>query len=110
MAGRAAPDLVVLDLGLPDVSGETVARELRAASATGAQAATPILMLTARSAEEDRIRGLELGADDYVTKPFSPRELVLRVQAILRRGGPGRRSRRHQLRRRRAGHRRTAPR
>jgi DNA-binding response OmpR family regulator len=82
MATSAVPDLVVLDLGLPDVSGETVARELRATSAT------PILMLTARSAEEDRIRGLELGADDYVTKPFSPRELVLRVQAILRRGGP----------------------
>ena len=82
MAAEAAPDLVVLDLGLPDVAGETVARELRAASAT------PILMLTAKSAEEDRIRGLELGADDYVTKPFSPRELVLRVQAILRRGGP----------------------
>jgi DNA-binding response OmpR family regulator len=81
MAAEAAPDLVVLDLGLPDVPGETVARELRAA------AATPILMLTARSSEEDRIRGLELGADDYVTKPFSPRELVLRVQAILRRGG-----------------------
>ena len=71
----------MLDLGLPDVPGEAVARELRAAG-------TPILMLTARSAEEDRIRGLELGADDYVTKPFSPRELVLRVQAILRRGGP----------------------
>jgi DNA-binding response OmpR family regulator len=82
MAATASPDLVVLDLGLPDVPGETVARELQAASAT------PILMLTARSAEEDRIRGLELGADDYVTKPFSPRELVLRVQAILRRGGP----------------------
>ena len=82
MAAAAAPDLVVLDLGLPDVPGETVARELRAGSAT------PILMLTAKSAEEDRIRGLELGADDYVTKPFSPRELVLRVQAILRRGGP----------------------
>ena len=82
MAAEAAPDLVVLDLGLPDVPGETVARELRAASAT------PILMLTAKTAEEDRIRGLELGADDYVTKPFSPRELVLRVQAILRRGGP----------------------
>ena len=81
MASEAAPDLVVLDLGLPDVPGETVARELRAAGAT------PILMLTAKSAEEDRIRGLELGADDYVTKPFSPRELVLRVQAILRRGG-----------------------
>ena len=82
MAMTSAPDLVILDLGLPDVPGETVARELRASSAT------PILMLTAKSAEEDRIRGLELGADDYVTKPFSPRELVLRVQAILRRGGP----------------------
>jgi DNA-binding response OmpR family regulator len=82
MAAEAGPDLVVLDLGLPDVPGETVARELRATSAT------PILMLTAKTAEEDRIRGLELGADDYVTKPFSPRELVLRVQAILRRGGP----------------------
>ena len=85
MATGAAPDLVILDLGLPDVPGETVARELRATSATGT---TPILMLTAKSGEEDRIRGLELGADDYVTKPFSPRELVLRVQAILRRGGP----------------------
>ena len=82
MATQSAPDLVVLDLGLPDVPGETVAREVRAA------ALMPILMLTARSAEEDRIRGLELGADDYVTKPFSPRELVLRVQAILRRGAP----------------------
>ena len=84
MATTASPDLVVLDLGLPDVPGETVARELRATSATGT---TPILILTAKSAEEDRIRGLELGADDYVTKPFSPRE-GLRVQAILRRGGP----------------------
>jgi DNA-binding response OmpR family regulator len=82
LAASASPDLVVLDLGLPDVPGETVARELRAA------ADTPILMLTAKSTEEDRIRGLELGADDYVTKPFSPRELALRVQAILRRGGP----------------------
>src|SRR5246500_1591357 len=82
MASAAAPDLIVLDLGLPDVPGETVAAELRAV------VPTPIVMLTAKSAEEDRIRGLELGADDYVTKPFSPRELVLRVQAILRRGGP----------------------
>jgi DNA-binding response OmpR family regulator len=82
IAASAAPDLVVLDLGLPDVPGETVARELRASGAT------PIVMLTAKSGEEDRIRGLELGADDYVTKPFSPRELVLRVQAILRRGSP----------------------
>jgi DNA-binding response OmpR family regulator len=86
MAASAAPDLVILDLGLPDLPGETVARELRAASA--ATAAPRILMLTAKSSEEDRVRGLELGADDYVTKPFSPRELVLRVQAILRRGGP----------------------
>src|SRR5499427_5788282 len=82
LAASAAPDLVVLDLGLPDVPGETVARELRASGPV------PILMLTAKSAEEDRIAGLELGADDYVTKPFSPRELVLRVQAILRRGAP----------------------
>jgi DNA-binding response OmpR family regulator len=79
----AGPDLVVLDLRLPDVPGEEVARELRRSSTV------PILMLTAKSAEEDRIRGLELGADDYVTKPFSPRELVLRVQAILRRGVDG---------------------
>ncbi len=82
LAASASPDLVVLDLGLPDVPGETVAQELRAAGGV------PVLMLTAKISEEDRIRGLELGADDYVTKPFSPRELVLRVQAILRRGGP----------------------
>jgi DNA-binding response OmpR family regulator len=82
LAASASPDLVVLDLGLPDIPGEVVARELRA---TGL---VPVLMLTAKSSEDDRIRGLELGADDYVTKPFSPRELVLRVQAILRRGGP----------------------
>src|SRR6266516_7944328 len=72
VAEAAAPDLIVLDLGLPDVPGETVAREVRAVSST------PILMLTAKTSEEDRIAGLELGADDYVTKPFSPRELVLR--------------------------------
>jgi DNA-binding response OmpR family regulator len=82
LAASAAPDLIVLDLGLPDVPGETVARELRA------NGPVPILMLTAKAGEEDRIAGLELGADDYVTKPFSPRELVLRVQAILRRGTP----------------------
>src|SRR5271165_7265833 len=82
LAAEAAPDLVVLDLGLPDVPGEAVARELRAGGSA------PILMLPAKGGEEDRIAGLELGADDYVTKPFSPRELVLRVQAILRRGGP----------------------
>jgi DNA-binding response OmpR family regulator len=81
LAGSARPDLIVLDLRLPDVSGETVAAEVRRA------ARTPILMLTAKSGEEDRIHGLELGADDYVTKPFSPREVVLRAQAILRRSG-----------------------
>jgi DNA-binding response OmpR family regulator len=81
LTASAVPDLLVLDLGLPDVSGETVAREIRA------NGKIPILMLTAKSSEEDRVKGLELGADDYVTKPFSPRELVLRVQAILRRGG-----------------------
>jgi DNA-binding response OmpR family regulator len=86
MAAAAAPDLVVLDLGLPDVPGETVIRELRSAGAGAGAGAPRILMLTAKSSEEDRVRGLELGADDYVTKPFSPRELVLRVQAILRRG------------------------
>jgi DNA-binding response OmpR family regulator len=80
VAGRSPVDLVVLDLGLPDVPGEEVARELRSSSDV------PIVMLTAKSDETDRIAGLELGADDYVTKPFSPRELVLRVQAVLRRG------------------------
>ena len=79
-AAKGHLDLVILDLGLPDVPGEEVARELRSRSDV------PILMLTAKSEDRDRIAGLELGADDYVTKPFSPRELVLRVQAILRRG------------------------
>jgi DNA-binding response OmpR family regulator len=79
LAARSRPDLVVLDLGLPDVPGEEVARELRR------EGAVPILVLTARAGQEDRIRGLELGVDDYLTKPFSPRELVLRAQAILRR-------------------------
>jgi DNA-binding response OmpR family regulator len=74
------PDLVVLDLGLPDMDGFDVARELRRHSSL------PIIMLTARGDESDRIIGLELGADDYVTKPFSPRELVARVRAVLRRG------------------------
>lgn len=79
LARSCRPDLVVLDLRLPDVPGEEVAREIRAESAL------PIVMLTAKAGEDDRIRGLELGADDYVSKPFSPRELVLRVQAVLRR-------------------------
>ncbi len=74
------PDLVVLDLGLPGVDGFDVTRAIR-----GAGSAIPIIMLTARSEETDRIVGLELGADDYVVKPFSPRELVARVKAVLRR-------------------------
>lgn len=73
------PDLVVLDLGLPGLDGLDVAKALRRGSSV------PIVMLTARDDELDRILGLELGADDYVTKPFSPRELVARVRAVLRR-------------------------
>ena len=73
------PDLVVLDLGLPGLDGLDVTRELRR------DGELPIIMLTARDDETDRIIGLELGADDYVTKPFSPRELVARVRAVLRR-------------------------
>ena len=75
------PDLVVLDLGLPGMDGYDVTRAIRA------QSAIPIIMLTARNEETDRIVGLELGADDYVVKPFSPRELVARVKAVLRRVG-----------------------
>jgi DNA-binding response OmpR family regulator len=81
LARDSGPDLLVLDLRLPDVPGEEVAREVRLFSSV------PILMLTAKVSEEDRIHGLELGADDYLAKPFSPRELVLRVKAILRRAG-----------------------
>ena len=88
--GRAAlqvveqrrPDLVVLDLMLPGLGGLDVTRQLRAGGAL------PIIMLTARGEEADRVVGLELGADDYVTKPFSPRELVARIQAVLRRHAP----------------------
>jgi DNA-binding response OmpR family regulator len=80
---REQPDLVILDLMLPLLDGMQVCRRIRA------WADTPILMLTARQGEEDRIEGLELGADDYLVKPFSPRELVSRVKAILRRSkGP----------------------
>jgi DNA-binding response OmpR family regulator len=75
-------DLVVLDLMLPGMSGLDVTREIRSAGAL------PIIMLTARGEETDRVVGLELGADDYVTKPFSPRELVARVKAVLRRTQP----------------------
>jgi DNA-binding response OmpR family regulator len=73
------PDLVVLDLGLPGLDGIDVARALRKESDV------PIIMLTARVTEDDRLQGLEIGADDYITKPFSPRELVARVRAVLRR-------------------------
>jgi len=78
----APPDLVILDLMLPGMDGLLVCQALRRDKAT---AAIPIIMLTARGEESDRIRGLELGADDYVTKPFSPKELVARVGAMLRR-------------------------
>lgn len=73
------PDLIILDLMLPGLSGEEVCRQIREFSQV------PVIMLTAKSAEGDRIAGLELGADDYVCKPFSPRELVARVKAVLRR-------------------------
>jgi DNA-binding response OmpR family regulator len=77
------PDAVVLDLMLPGVNGLAVCHELR-----GADDPTPVVMLTALGEEDDRILGLESGADDYVTKPFSPRELVLRIGAVLRRAAP----------------------
>ena len=79
-----APDLLILDLMLPDMPGTEVCRHLRGRAASEN---LPILMLTAKSEEVDRIVGFELGADDYVTKPFSPRELALRVRALLRRRG-----------------------
>jgi two-component system, OmpR family, phosphate regulon response regulator PhoB len=80
------PDLVVLDLMLPDISGTEVCRQLKSSPRTRH---VPVLMLTARTDEVDRVVGFEVGADDFVTKPFSLRELVLRVRAILRRGTPG---------------------
>ena len=82
---RQPPDLVLLDLMLPDISGTEVCRRLKKDSSTEG---IPIVMITARSEEIDRVVGFELGADDYVTKPFSPREVVLRVQAVLRRARP----------------------
>jgi len=83
LLAEAAVDLVVLDLGLPDLDGAEVLREARRGRRV------PVVVLTARSAVDDRIRGLQAGADDYVTKPFSPTELVLRVGAVLgRAGGP----------------------
>jgi DNA-binding response OmpR family regulator len=83
IAATWRPDLVVLDLMLPGVGGLEVCRRLR--EGQDAQAPLPVIMLTALGEESDRVAGLESGADDYVTKPFSPRELTLRVQAVLRR-------------------------
>jgi DNA-binding response OmpR family regulator len=83
MAGSREPDLVLLDIGLPDGSGLDVCRELRK------RGDVPVIMLTARGADADRVAGLELGADDYVVKPFSAREVTARVRAVLRRAGPG---------------------
>jgi two-component system phosphate regulon response regulator PhoB len=80
---QRVPDLVVLDLMLPDISGTEVCRQMKASPRTRH---VPVLMLTARTDEVDRVVGFEVGADDFVTKPFSVRELVLRVRAILRRG------------------------
>jgi two-component system OmpR family response regulator len=82
-ARRLRPVACVLDIGLPGLDGTQVCRQLRESGDW-----TPVIFLTARDDEVDRVVGLELGADDYVTKPFSPRELVARVKAVLRRGGP----------------------
>jgi two-component system KDP operon response regulator KdpE len=76
---RQLPNLVLLDIMMPDIDGFEVLRKIRIASSV------PVIMLTAKGEEDDRIKGLELGADDYITKPFSPRELVSRVKAVLRR-------------------------
>jgi DNA-binding response OmpR family regulator len=85
LARQSYPDLIVLDLMLPDVDGLEICRTLRRESAV------PIIMLTARTTDQDKLTGLDLGADDYVTKPFSPKELLARVRAVLRRL-PGERS------------------
>jgi two-component system phosphate regulon response regulator PhoB len=86
VARKPSPDLIVLDVMLPDLPGTTLMRELRQDPRTGA---IPILLLTARGDEVDRVVGFELGADDYVTKPFSVRELLLRIGALLRRAQGG---------------------
>jgi two-component system phosphate regulon response regulator PhoB len=81
-ARSEVPDVIVLDLMLPGMHGEDVCLELKSAAPTSA---VPVIMLTAKAQPEERVAGLELGADDYVAKPFSPRELVLRIQVVLRR-------------------------
>jgi two-component system phosphate regulon response regulator PhoB len=86
LASEATPDIVLLDWMIDGLSGIEVCRRLRRGDET---AKVPVIMLTARGEEEDRIRGLTTGADDYITKPFSPRELVARVAAVLRRTRPG---------------------
>jgi two-component system phosphate regulon response regulator PhoB len=83
-ARKVAPDLILLDVMLPEVDGLEVCKILRRDPATSR---IPIIMLTAKAAEIDRVLGLDLGADDYVTKPFSPRELVLRIKGLLKRSG-----------------------
>lgn len=84
MIKQELPDLVILDLMLPELDGLSVCKQLRSDTQTKS---IPIIILTAKSEEADRVLGLEMGADDYVTKPFSPRELVARVRAVLRRSG-----------------------
>src|SRR5687768_18431820 len=85
LASEQPPDLIILDLNLPVLGGLEVCRLLRTRPDT---AKTPIIMLTARSTESDRVQGLDAGADDYIIKPFSPRELAARVRAVMRRGRP----------------------
>jgi DNA-binding response OmpR family regulator len=87
LACREAPDLILLDIMMPRVSGWDVCQEMRRRGID-----VPVIMLTARAEETDRVRGLELGADDYITKPFSLRELLARVHAVLRRPGPRRKA------------------
>ena len=82
---ESLPDVILLDWMLPDAAGPSIMRKLRAESRTRE---VPIIMLTARAGEEDKVAGLESGADDYITKPFSPRELEARIQAVLRRRAP----------------------
>lgn len=84
-AKRENPDLIILDLMLPGIDGFEVCKKLKSNELTSQ---VPIIMLTAKSREADKVAGLELGADDYITKPFSPRELTARIKAVLRRGEP----------------------